>query len=139
MSCSAFVSSAVADTDQCSNSNTVIVGGAVGGILVVGILGIALAVFFVNPFRLGKGKDHDINASSDVDDNGDEDVPPDAGGASVDSPEPNMKVGIPQPPRPKKDGDVESDDKPKPKKADVVPMKKVRWSSAGSREIRRDR
>merc|ERR1719378_816757 len=122
--CSAFVSSAVADTDQCTNANTVIVGGAVGGVLVVVIVGIVVVLIFYNPVRLGKNKENDSIASPDVDDEQHENDHEDVSGAYLDSAEPNMKVGIPQPPRPDRDGDVESDDKPKPKKTNIVPEKK---------------
>jgi len=137
MSCTAYMSAALTDSDQCSSSNTVIIGGVVGAILAVVIVAVIIILIFYNPRRLSKN-DGDVELSTPADRADDEEDYQDVKDAALAEPEPNFQVGIPQPPRPNRDGNVESDDKPKPKKTNIVPEKKKRWSSAGSREIRRD-
>ena len=114
-----------------------------GGILAVVIVAVVIVLIFYNPRRLGKDREDEEELDVGGDDgcaDGYAEEFEDIKSASLAEPEPNYQVGIPQPPRPDRDGTVESDDKPKakPKKTDIVPEKKKRWSSAGSREIRRD-
>merc|ERR1712224_1185020 len=136
-SCAAYMSAALADSDQCSSSNTVIIGGVVGAILAVVIVAVIIILIFYNPTRIGKNREGEELSAGRADADQEEDYE-DIKSAALTEPEPNFQVGIPQPPRPNRDGNVESDDKPKPKKSNIVPEKKKRWSSAGSREIRRE-